>query len=144
MGMYGKRPIPCVGISFGVDRIFTILKPPLEKDTKTSSTVSRNLDVYVMAMGGKEFDGLLLERMAITRQLWKAGIRAEYLAKAKPKPLQQFKAAMGVPLAIILGQDELAAGQVRLKVFRADEDEEKDLGQIISRDSLIEEVKKLL
>lgn len=143
VGMYGKRPIPCVGISFGVDRIFTILKPPTVKDSKNSS-ISRNLDVYVMAIGGKEFDGLLLERMAITRQLWKAGIRAEYMAKAKPKPLQQFKAAMGVPLAIILGQEELAAGQVRLKVFKPDVDEEKEPGQLVSRDNLVEEVKRLL
>lgn len=144
VGMYGKRPIPCAGISFGVDRIFTILKPPPEKDSKTSSPVTRNLDVYVMAIGGKEFDGLLLERMAVTRQLWKAGIRAEYSAKAKPKSLQQFKAAIGVPLAIILGQDELAAGQVRLKVFKSDADDEKDPGQLISRDNLVEEVKKLI
>ncbi|OAQ60780.1 histidyl-tRNA synthetase, mitochondrial precursor [Pochonia chlamydosporia 170] len=143
VGMYGKRPIPCVGISFGADRILTTLKPPTVKDSKNSS-ISRNLDVYVMAIGGKEFDGLLLERMAITRQLWKAGIRAEYMAKAKPKPLQQFKAAMGVPLAIILGQEELAAGQVRLKVFKPDVDEEKEPGQLVSRDNLVEEVKRLL
>ncbi|KAL2022985.1 hypothetical protein VTK56DRAFT_4200 [Thermocarpiscus australiensis] len=25
VGMYGRRPLPCVGISFGVDRIFTLL-----------------------------------------------------------------------------------------------------------------------
>uniref|UniRef100_A0A8H7KAW4 Class II Histidinyl-tRNA synthetase (HisRS)-like catalytic core domain-containing protein n=1 Tax=Bionectria ochroleuca TaxID=29856 RepID=A0A8H7KAW4_BIOOC len=25
VGMYGKQPVPCVGISFGVDRIFTLL-----------------------------------------------------------------------------------------------------------------------
>ncbi|KAK2590634.1 Cytoplasmic and mitochondrial histidine tRNA synthetase [Conoideocrella luteorostrata] len=144
VGMYGKRPIPCVGISFGVDRIFTILQPKPEKGLKISSAVSRNLDVYVMALGDKEFDGLLPERMAVTRQLWKAGIRAEYLAKVKPKSLQQFKASMGVPLAVILGQDELAAGQVRLKVFRPEAEEEKDLGQLISMENLVEEIKKLL
>ncbi|GAO15392.1 hypothetical protein UVI_02010550 [Ustilaginoidea virens] len=144
VGMYGKRPIPCVGISFGVDRIFTILKPPADKDAKTSSPVSRNLDVYVMAIGGKEFDGLLLERMAVTRQLWRAGIRAEYSAKVKPKPLQQFKASMGVPLAVILGPDELAAGQVRLKVFQPDAEEENDPGRLVAKDDLVEEVKRLL
>lgn len=144
VGMYGKRAIPCVGISFGVDRIFTILQPTQEKGSKTSSAISRNLDVYIMAIGGKEFDGFLLERMALIRRLWKAGIRAEYMAKVKPKSLQQFKASMGVPLAVILGQDEVAAGQVRLKVFRPEADEEKDSGQLISVDNLVEEVKKLL
>lgn len=102
------------------------------------------LDVYVMAVGGKEFDGLLLERMAVTRQLWRAGIRAEYLAKVKPKPLQQFKAAMGVSLAVIFGQDEFAAGQVRLKVFQPNADEEQELGRLIFKENLVEEVKRLL
>lgn len=31
VGMYGKRPIPCVGLSFGVDHIFTLLYPGREK-----------------------------------------------------------------------------------------------------------------
>ncbi|KAK2589959.1 Cytoplasmic and mitochondrial histidine tRNA synthetase [Conoideocrella luteorostrata] len=140
VGMFGKRPVPCVGISFGVDRICTILQPPSEKEGKAS----RNLEVYVMAIGDKEFDGLLLERMAITRALWKAGIRAEYTAKAKPRPLQQIQAAKDVPLTIILGEEELAAGQVRLKVFRPDVNDKKDMGQLIARENLVAEVEKLL
>ena len=32
VGMYGKPTVPCVGISFGVDRIFTILEARRRKD----------------------------------------------------------------------------------------------------------------
>jgi hypothetical protein len=35
--------------------------------------------------------------------------------KVKSKIPQQFKAASDIPLAVILGQDELAAGKVRVK-----------------------------
>lgn len=142
VGMYGKRPIPCVGISFGVDRIFTIL----EKRRKDKASPTREIDVYVMAIGDRDFDGLLLKRMEIARILWNAGIRAEFAAKVKPKTLQQFKAAKGVPLTVILGQEELAAGQVRLKVFKAEKDEanEKDRGQLVSLSKLVEEVRRLL
>ncbi|KAG4258019.1 histidyl-tRNA synthetase [Fusarium proliferatum] len=99
-----------------------------------------------MAAGGKGFDGLLAERMEVTRQLWDAGIRAEFIAKVKPKMQQQFNAAKEVPLAVILGQDEIEAGQIRLKDARAGDGEkvEKDRGRLVSRENLVEEVTSLL
>ncbi|KAL0468535.1 histidyl-tRNA synthetase [Neurospora intermedia] len=139
VGMYGKKQIPCVGISFGIDRIFTILKARGENDIK-----KREVDVFVMAFGGgKDFDGLLVERMKIARQLWNAGIRAEYMAKAKPKLQAQFKAAEGTPLGVILGEEELKAGQVRLKKLDQGQGQ-KDEGNLVPIDDLAEEVKKLL
>jgi len=58
VGMYVKNPIPCVGISFGVDRIYTILEARREK---VPALLKREVDVYIIAMGGKGPDGLLLE-----------------------------------------------------------------------------------
>ncbi|KAM4058950.1 histidyl-tRNA synthetase domain-containing protein [Hirsutella rhossiliensis] len=142
VGMYGKRTIPCVGISFGVDRIFTILKARRERE---NAAKARGTDVYVMAFGGKEFEGLLLERMDVARRLWNAGIRAEFSPKVKPKLPQQFKAAEDVPLGVILGKDELAAGQVRLKSLgQGDDKSDKDRGILVKLDDLADEVKKLL
>lgn len=140
VGMYSKGTIPCVGISFGVERIFTILKARNSEESQRT----RELDVYVMAFGGKEFDGLLLERLAITSQLWDAGIRTEFAAKVKPKLPQQFKAATDVPLAIILGQDELAAGQVRLKLLGLPEGHPDKEGVLVSKVDIVAEVRKLL
>ncbi|KAF4583191.1 histidyl-tRNA synthetase [Ophiocordyceps camponoti-floridani] len=144
VGMYGKRTIPCVGVSFGVDRIFTILKARREREKVSKSP---SIDVYVMAFGGKDFDGLLPERMDVARRLWSAGIRADFSAKVKPKLPQQFKAAEDAPLGVILGQDELADGKVRLKVLGQVGDKgeaEKDRGDLVRLDDLVGEVKKLL
>lgn len=148
VGMYGNRAVPCVGVSFGVERIYTILGSRIPKK-KGESLVKPELDVYVVAAGGK--DGLLLERMAICAQLTKAGLRAAFLKKANPKLLPQFNAADKVPLSVILGPDELAAGNVRLKVSTGKqgggsggEDGEKDRGQLVPRDDVVAEVKKLL
>jgi histidyl-tRNA synthetase len=142
VGMYGKRQIPCVGVSFGVDRIYTILKA--RRNEKES--LKPGVDVYVMALGGKDFGGLLLERMKIARRLWSAGIKAEFAAKVKPSSRQQFSTAKKLPLAVIIGESELAAGQIRLKAFEAEEYEgnEKDPGQLVSIEDLVVEVKKLL
>ncbi|KAK2616775.1 Cytoplasmic and mitochondrial histidine tRNA synthetase [Conoideocrella luteorostrata] len=148
VGMYGKKQIPCVGISFGVDRIFTILEARRQKE---GIKQKRDIDVYVMAFGGSDFNGFLTERMSVTQRLWNAGIRAEFSPKVKPKLPQQFKAAEGVPLGVILGQEELAAGQVRLKKLGQgevksgdDKPAEKDDGKLVSLDNLADEVKKLL
>ena len=76
VGMFsGKSQIPCVGISFGVDRIFSITKARMEADKAAASVRSNEVDVFVMAFGGKGFQGLLEERMEVCRLLWDAGIK---------------------------------------------------------------------
>ncbi|KAL2860698.1 histidine--tRNA ligase [Aspergillus lucknowensis] len=143
-----KRQIPCVGVSFGVDRIFTIMKQRLEKEAEEGNATVRSseVDVFVMAFGGKGFNGLLIERMSVANQLWKAGIKSEFAPSVKPKLPQQFKLAEagGVPLAVILGEDELAAGKVKIKELGLPEGHPEKEGYLISRDDLVEEIKKKL
>ena len=71
----GKQQIPCVGISFGVDRIFSIIKARMEADKATANVRNNEVDVYVMAFGGKGFTGLLKERLEVSKILWDAGIK---------------------------------------------------------------------
>lgn len=78
VGMFSSRAqIPCVGISFGVDRIFSITKARLERE-KNSQTRANEVDVFVMAFGGKGFTGLLKERMEICKNLWDADIKVSF------------------------------------------------------------------
>jgi histidyl-tRNA synthetase len=138
--MYGKKPIPCVDISFGVDRIFTTFR---QRQTYSSST---GIDVIVIAFGDKSFSGLLVERMEITAQLWNVGIGAETVSKLKAKLPQQFKAAeaAGAYVAVILGQDELAADKVRVKVLGLCSDDLEKEGLLVDKAMLVEEVRKRL
>lgn len=85
VGMFsGKGQIPCVGISFGVDRIFSIEKARLDAESDKEPRGNKT-DVFVMAFGGKGFDGMLKDRMKICNMLWDAGINTEMLHKNKPK-----------------------------------------------------------
>lgn len=81
VGMFsGKNQIPCVGISFGVDRIFSVTKARMEADKAVQAVRSTEVDVYVMAFGfGKTFSGFLTERMEVCRTLWEAGIKVRHL-----------------------------------------------------------------
>lgn len=76
VGMFmPKAQIPCVGISFGVDRIFSITKARLEREQSTDAFRNSEVDAYVMAFGGKGFSGMLKERMDVCQKLWNAGIK---------------------------------------------------------------------
>ncbi|EFE33048.1 uncharacterized protein ARB_00135 [Trichophyton benhamiae CBS 112371] len=147
VGMFSpKAQIPCVGVSFGVDRIFSITKARMQRESNANALRSSEVDVYVMAFGGKGFTGLLKERMQICRSLWEAGIKAEFSYKVKPKLPAQFKAAEtnGIPFAVILGEDELAAGQVRVKEMGLPDGHPEKEGVLVDVDSLTTEIKQRL
>ncbi|ROV90888.1 hypothetical protein VSDG_08016 [Cytospora chrysosperma] len=146
VGMFsGKGQIPCVGISFGVDRIFSIMSARLKAE-QGKEPRNNETDVYVMALGGKGFDGMVKDRMRICNQLWAAGIKAEFLYKNKPKLQNQFKAAEvnGVPFAVILGEEELANGQVKLKQMGLEDGHPEKEGILVSINDLVGEVRRRL
>ncbi|KAK4698114.1 histidyl-tRNA synthetase, partial [Lecanoromycetidae sp. Uapishka_2] len=147
VGMFsGKAQIPCVGISFGVDRIFSITKARMEADKGGAAVRSTEVEVFVMAFGGKGFTGLLKERMEVARRLWDAGIKAEFAYKQKPKLPAQFKSAEqnGIPFAVILGEDEQAQGKVKIKEMGLPEGHAEKDGVMVPLDDLIAEVRARL
>ena len=80
VGMFsGKAQIPCVGISFGVDRIFSITEARMAADKSAEQVRNNETEVYLMAFGGKGFTGLVKERMKLCSMLWKAGIKVRLL-----------------------------------------------------------------
>lgn len=139
VGMYGKAPIPCVGLSFGIDRIFTILDS--RRQTKKDD-LAHKPDVYIITVGGS----FLLERMSVACKLWDAGIQAEYSTKVTPKLFPQWKASEGALIGVILGKEEMDKRLVRVKDLRLRDTEggEKERGKLVLLDDLVEEVQVLL
>ncbi|RCH80705.1 Cytoplasmic and mitochondrial histidine tRNA synthetase [Rhizopus azygosporus] len=129
--------IPCVGVSLGVERIFSILM----SKQKSEEIKSNETQVFVIAVG----DGLLKERMQVAKELWDAGIKASYMFKNKPKLDKQFAACDKdmIPFAVIIGKDELDKGQVRIKDMRS-KDETQGGGVTIQRADMIQELKSRL
>ncbi|KAK7686784.1 Cytoplasmic and mitochondrial histidine tRNA synthetase [Cerrena zonata] len=140
VGMFSNgKSIPCVGISFGVERIFSIIKARAAKQLEKLS--SSQTQVFVMAFGGGEgWNGFLKERMEVTNKLWSAGINSEFLYKAKPNIRKQFDAAdkSGSQVAVILGKEEYPQGQVRVKVLGQGDD--SDEGDLVKVEDLVKSV----
>ncbi|BFZ55933.1 Cytoplasmic and mitochondrial histidine tRNA synthetase [Savitreella phatthalungensis] len=136
VGMFtGKKTgVPCVGVSIGVERVFSILRSRLA-EARASET-----QVFIMALGKS---GLMRERMQLASELWKAGLRAEFLYKKKPNLRQQFEAAekAGVPVAVILGEQELEAGTCKIKRLGTGESNE---GDTVNRSDVVAKLKEAL
>lgn len=62
--------IPCVGISFGVERLFSLLLAKAKAKGIESSS-GKVTEVFVMSNQA----GMLKERMEVCRELWAAGIK---------------------------------------------------------------------
>jgi histidyl-tRNA synthetase len=108
IGQFTGRDLPCVGISFGLDRIFDAQKEQgLLSDQETTIT-----QVLVTLFSAET----LAPAFALARQLRSAGIRTEISTEPKDLGSQlKFASKKGVPVAVILGPDEIAAGKVLLR-----------------------------
>jgi histidyl-tRNA synthetase len=127
--------LPCVGISFGVDRIYSITKARLAKGEKFSYISSHSPDVYVMSFGAE----MTVPRIQVMRLLLDKGLKVEFLYKKKPKPQNQFKGAdnCGAPLAVILGDEEQKNGQVRIKRLGVKDDADREAGGVLVTEGIL-------
>ncbi|KAK9299923.1 hypothetical protein QLX08_007161 [Tetragonisca angustula] len=136
VGMFDSKnkSIPCVGLSLGVERIFNVLETKLsERGVKTRTT---EVEVFV-ATAQKN---LHEERMKLLSVLWDADVKAEQFYKRNVKLLAQLQYCeeSGIPLVVIIGEGELARGEVTLR------DVASRAEVSIPRASLIQEIRKRL
>ncbi|KAK0180828.1 hypothetical protein PV327_003168 [Microctonus hyperodae] len=136
VGMFDpkKKNVPCVGVSIGVERIFSVL----ENQIASQGGKIRTTEVQVFVASAQK--NLHDERMRILVDLWDAEIKAEQSYKKNPKILAQLQHCEenGIPLAIIIGEGELAKGVVTLREVNT------RVERTVPRDKLVEEVKKWL
>uniref|UniRef100_A0A183C2B5 histidine--tRNA ligase n=1 Tax=Globodera pallida TaxID=36090 RepID=A0A183C2B5_GLOPA len=109
-GSAKKRPdVPCVGVSFGIERLFTVMEMKAHADTERTVRVSPTQVYVTSASATKDISAIMLqERMRLCGRLWDAGIRAE--------TSQNW-------WLLILGAKELAENSVKLRCIPTREEE---------------------
>ncbi|XP_074620769.1 histidine--tRNA ligase, cytoplasmic-like isoform X1 [Acropora palmata] len=133
VGMFAKgRKVPCVGVSIGIERIFSIL----EAQAQVNGQKIRTSKTQVLVASGQK--NLLEERMKLASELWDAGLKAELLYKKNPKMLNQFQFCEenGIPFCLVIGESELQQGVVTLRDMASREEEQ------VKRDELCKEIKR--
>lgn len=129
-----NKTIPCVGISIGVERLFTVIEAKLAKEKKKMRTTETQ--VYVAAAQ----KNLVEHRMTVCKNLWNAGIKAEHSYKKNPKLLAQLQHCEEdeIPWAVIIGEEEVSKGVVKLRDVITRKEEE------VKSEDLVEEIFKRL
>jgi len=122
VGMFDAkgRKVPCVGISIGIERIFSIM----EAKARASDVKVRTTKTQILVASGQK--NMIKERMKLANELWQQGIKAEILYKNNPKLLNQFQYCeeYGIPFCAVIGESELEKGLVKLRNMKSREEVE--------------------
>ena len=107
---YTDRSLPGVGISIGLTRLFYVLQ---EQHMLSQTNLTAPADVLVLPMTDD-----LAPAIELATQLRDQGIRTQIYAEPKKfKAKLSYCDKLGIPYAILLGEDELAQDKVTLKIL---------------------------
>ena len=110
-GYYTERQLPGVGISIGLTRLFYVLD---EQGLLNPELPSAPADALVLPM--TQDPGAAI---ALAQTLRAAGLRVQlYGEQKKFKQKMSYCDKLGVPFAVLLGEDEIAAGKCSVKDMR--------------------------
>jgi histidyl-tRNA synthetase len=129
VGVLSGRDIPCTGTSIGLERIIDVMTELGMMGVAKTAT-----QVLVTVFD----EGTTAESLHLADELRAAGINCEVYLTPKISLGKQFGYAekKGIPLAIVLGPDEIASGKAGLKIIETREQRE------IERSDLEKEIKK--
>ena len=107
-GYYIDKPLPGVGISIGLTRLFYVLD---EQGLLNPAIPAAPADALVLPMTQD-----LGAAIALAEKLRSAGLRVQlYSEQKKFKQKMAYANKLGVPFAVLLGEDEIAQGKCSVK-----------------------------
>ena len=107
-GYYTERQLPGVGISIGLTRLFYVLD---EQGLINPALVTAPADALVLPMTADPGPAI-----ALAESLRGAGVRVQlYGEQKKFKQKMAYADKLGVPFAVLLGEDEIAEGMCSVK-----------------------------
>lgn len=125
-GVFGMKDVSGVGISFGVDRIYDVLE---ELDLYPEST-STQVQVMIVNFG----DEMANAGIALMQALRRETIRTEmYPDAAKMKKQMSYANNLNIPFVVLIGEDEIKAGNYTLKNMVDGEQAAYKIEELISK-----------
>ncbi len=135
IGRFMPNPVAATGTSIGIDRAYSALEKLGLIDQRPSVT-----EVLVMVLDV----GLYGEYRCMAAELRAAGIPTEvYVGKKALKAQMRYSDRQGFRVGLLVGGDELAAGEVSLRRLDLPMDH-PDKQEQVPRDRLVERVRELL
>ena len=113
-GYYTEKQLPGVGISIGLTRLFYVLD---EQGLLNPDMPCAPADALVLPMTQD-----VSAAIALAEQLRSEGVRVQLYAEQKKfKQKMSYADKLGVPYAVLLGEDEIAQGKCSVKDMRSGE-----------------------
>lgn len=125
-----NETVPCVGVSIGIERLFTVLEAKFAASKKKVRTTE--VGVYVATAQKNLFS----EKIKLCKELNDQDFKVGFSYKKNPKLLAQLQYCeeLDIPYAVILGESEIQRGVVKLREVSTRTEVE------ISRDCLAKEL----
>lgn len=129
IGMFSKRPIPSVGMSIGIERLFMILEKKMAKSTRKGHT-----EIFVATIGKNIYH----EKLRLLNIFWENGIKCEgsYMANAKTDKQMKYVLENKIPFIIWIGESEIKEECVNFKNLYLKTEEKikmKDLVEVVKK-----------
>ncbi|XP_044510864.1 histidine--tRNA ligase, cytoplasmic-like [Mangifera indica] len=131
IGMFGTKQVPAVGVSLGIERVFTIMEQ-LQKE-RNQTIRATETQVLVALLGDK-----LPQAAELVSELWNAKVKAEFMVHKKVMKLIDRARESKIPWMVIVGERELNEGIVKLKNI------DTTVEETISRSKFVEELQRRL
>ncbi|KAL5843269.1 hypothetical protein ACOSQ4_009227 [Xanthoceras sorbifolium] len=131
IGMFGTKQVPSVGVSLGIERVFTIMEQ-IQKE-RNQTVRATETEVLVALLGDK-----LPLAAELVSELWHAKVKAEYMVHKKVNKLFDRATESKIPWMVIVGERELNEGKVKLKNLETRDEEE------VPRSKFVEELQRRL
>ena len=113
-GYYIDKPLPGVGISIGLTRLFYVLG---EQGMLSEDMLTAPADALVLPMTED-----MAPAITAATALREAGIRTQiYGEKKKFKAKMSYCSKLGIPFAVLMGEDEVAQNKLSVKNFATGE-----------------------
>ena len=130
IGSFSKQGYPATGTSFGIERIIDVM----EEFDMFPATVGKTVTQVLVTVFDAE---LAQESLKLATLLRQDSIRTEVYSRPTRISTQiKYADTKGIPYAVILGSDELAAGTVAIRNLESREQ------QIVPREELVEHIQR--
>ncbi|KAJ0024395.1 hypothetical protein Pint_07617 [Pistacia integerrima] len=131
IGMFGTKQVPAVGVSLGIERVFTIMEQ-LQKE-RNQTIRATETQVLVALLGDK-----LPQAAELVSDLWNAKVKAEFMVHKKVMKLIDRARESKIPWMVIVGERELNEGIVKLKNI------DTTVEETVPRSKFVEELQRRL
>lgn len=122
LGNPKNKTFPAIGISFGIDRICIVLQAEFNFSKRTVT------EVFIIPIN------TIKESLDFATKLRAAGIKTDIdLMKRSISKNLEYASSMGIPYALIVGENELNAGKLTLREMDTGKEEKLPLMKIIKK-----------